>query len=310
MSAGHDHAHHHQDHGHHGHAHVHAPANFNRAFAIGIGLNAAFVAIEAFYGWKVNSLALLADAGHNLSDVAGLVLAWGGTLAGKLPPSARNTYGFKRASILAAFANAVLLLVAMGSLAWEALGRFNAPVPTQGVTVMVVAGIGIVVNTATALLFMRGSAHDLNMRGAFLHMAGDALVSLGVVIAGALTLKFGWNWLDPAVSLAIAAVIVVGTWGLFRQSMHLLFDGVPDQIDLGAVKGYLQSLPGIERVHDLHVWAMGTSEVALTAHLVMPSGHPDDAFLKDINQHLHDQFDIDHVTVQVVKVPFTQPCQG
>lgn len=305
MSAGHDHADH-----HHGHAHVHAPANFNQAFAIGIGLNAAFVAIEAFYGWKVNSLALLADAGHNLSDVAGLVLAWGGALAGKLQPSARNTYGFKRASILAAFANAVLLLVAMGSLAWEALGRFSSPVPTQGVTVMVVAGIGIVVNTATALLFMRGSAHDLNIRGAFLHMAGDALVSLGVVIAGALTLKFGWNWLDPAVSLAIAAVIVAGTWGLFRQSMHLLFDGVPDQIDLGAVKGYLQSLPGVDRVHDLHVWAMGSSEVAMTAHLVMPAGHPDDVFLKNMTQQLHDQFDIDHVTVQVVKVPFTRPCQA
>ncbi len=307
MSAG--HGHNHADH-HHGHAHVHAPANFNQAFAIGIGLNAAFVAIEAFYGWKVNSLALLADAGHNLSDVAGLVLAWGGALAGKLQPSARNTYGFKRASILAAFANAVLLLVAMGSLAWEALGRFSSPVPTQGVTVMVVAGIGIVVNTATALLFMRGSAHDLNIRGAFLHMAGDALVSLGVVIAGGLTLKFGWNWLDPAVSLAIAAVIVAGTWGLFRQSMHLLFDGVPDQIDLGAVKGYLQSLPGIDRVHDLHVWAMGSSEVAMTAHLVMPTGHPDDVFLKNMTQQLHDQFDIDHVTVQVVKVPFTRPCQA
>ena len=307
MSAGHGHDH--ADH-HHGHAHVHAPANFNQAFAIGIGLNAVFVAIEAFYGWKVNSLALMADAGHNLSDVAGLVLAWGGALAGKLQPSARNTYGFKRASILAAFANAVLLLVAMGSLAWEALGRFSSPVPTQGVTVMVVAGIGILVNTATALLFMRGSAHDLNIRGAFIHMAGDALVSLGVVIAGALTLKFGWNWLDPAVSLAIAAVIVAGTWGLFRQSMHLLFDGVPDQIDLGAVKGYLQSLPGIDRVHDLHVWAMGSSEVAMTAHLVMPAGHPDDVFLKNMTQQLHDQFDIDHVTVQVVKVPFTRPCQA
>lgn len=307
MSA--EHGHDHADH-HHGHAHVHAPANFNQAFAIGIGLNAAFVAIEAFYGWKVNSLALMADAGHNLSDVAGLVLAWGGALAGKLQPSARNTYGFKRASILAAFANAVLLLVAMGSLAWEALGRFSSPVPTQGVTVMVVAGIGILVNTATALLFMRGSAHDLNIRGAFIHMAGDALVSLGVVIAGALTLKFGWNWLDPAVSLAIAAVIVAGTWGLFRQSMHLLFDGVPDQIDLGAVKGYLQSLPGIDRVHDLHVWAMGSSEVAMTAHLVMPAGHPDDVFLKNMTQQLHDQFDIDHVTVQVVKVPFTRPCQA
>jgi cobalt-zinc-cadmium efflux system protein len=326
MSAGHDHAHHDCDHDHshehdpnhqhtaqahthHGHHH-HAPANFNQAFALGIALNAVFVAIEAFYGWKVNSLALLADAGHNLSDVAGLILAWGAALAGKLQPSARNTYGFKRVSILAAFANAVLLLVAMGSLAWEALSRFSSPLPMQGVTVMVVAGIGIVVNASTALLFMRGSEHDLNIRGAFMHMAADALVSLGVVIAGALTLKFGWNWLDPAVSLAIAAVIIAGTWGLFRQSTHLLFDGVPDQIDLIAVKGYLQALPGIDRVHDLHVWAMGTSEVALTAHLVMPAGHPDDAFLKGITEHLHDQFKIDHVTVQVVQVPFTRPCQG
>jgi len=321
MSAGHDHAHDHHDHDHHGghghhhghshgHAHVHAPASFNRAFAIGIGLNAAFVAIEAFYGWQINSLALLAAAGHNLSDVAGLVLAWGASLAGKVRPSMRNTYGFKRVSILAAFANALLLLVAMGSLAWEALGRFNAPVPTQGVTVMVVAGIGIVINTATALLFMKGSEHDMNIRGAFLHMAADALVSLGVVIAGALTLKFGWNWLDPAVSLAIAAIIVVGTWGLFRQSMHLLFDGVPDQIDLKAVQSYLASRPGVDRVHDLHVWAMGTSEVALTAHLVMPAGQADDAFLKDLTTHLKDQFKIGHVTVQVVREPFTQPCQG
>lgn len=268
------------------------------------------MAIEAFYGWQVNSLALLADAGHNLSDVAGLVLAWGGALAGKVRPSMRNTYGFKRVSILAAFANALLLLVAMGSLAWEAVGRFNAPVPTQGVTVMIVAGVGILINTATAMLFMKGSEHDLNIRGAFVHMAADALVSLGVVIAGALTLKFGWNWLDPAVSLAIAAIIVVGTWGLFRQSMHLLFDGVPDQIDLAAVQNYLASRPGVDRVHDLHVWAMGTSEVALTAHLVMPSGQADDAFLKALTAHLKDQFKIGHVTVQVVREPFTQACQG
>ncbi|RZI81986.1 MAG: cation transporter [Rubrivivax sp.] len=309
----HDHAHDHDHHGHHhghAHAHHHAPADFNRAFAIGIGLNAVFVAIEAFYGWQINSLALLADAGHNLSDVAGLILAWVGALAGKVKPSARNTYGFKRASILAAFTNAFILLVAMGSLAWEALHRFSNPEPTQGVTVMVVAGIGIVINAATALLFMRGSEHDLNLRGAYLHMAADALVSLGVVIAGGLTLAFGWNWLDPAVSLAIAAVIVFGTWGLFRQSMHLLFDGVPDQIDLAAVQAYLLALPGIERVHDLHVWAMGTSEIALTAHLVMPNGHPGDDFLQGIDNHLHEHFSIDHVTVQVVKVPFTQACQA
>ena len=205
----------------------HTPATFNRAFAVGIALNAAFVAIEAFYGWKVDSLALLADAGHNLSDVIGLVLAWGGALAGRLRPDARHTYGWKRASILAAFINAMLLLVAMGSLAWEAIHRLQSPQPIEGVTIMVVAGIGIVVNTATALLFMRGRDDDLNIRGAFLHMAADALVSAGVVIAGGLALWFGWTWLDPVVSLLIAAIIVIGTWGLFKQSLHLLFDGCP-----------------------------------------------------------------------------------
>ncbi|HYN59900.1 MAG TPA: cation diffusion facilitator family transporter, partial [Rubrivivax sp.] len=224
---------------HAGHGHSHGPdrstASFNAAFAIGIGLNLAFVAIEAFYGWKVNSLALLADAGHNLSDVIGLVLAWGGALAGKLRPDARHTYGWKRAGILAAFINALLLLVAMGSLAWEALHRLQSPQPVEGVTIMVVAGIGIVVNTATALLFMRGRKSDLNIRGAFLHMAADALVSAGVVVAGGLALVFGWAWLDPVVSLVIAAIIVVGTWSLFRQSLHLLFDGVPDSVDLHAV---------------------------------------------------------------------------
>jgi cobalt-zinc-cadmium efflux system protein len=294
----------------HGHGHHHAPANFDRAFAIGIALNIGFVAIEAFYGWKVNSLALLADAGHNLGDVAGLVLAWGGALAGRLRPDHRHTYGWKRASILAAFANALLLLVAMGSLAWEAIGRFRAPVPTQGVTVMVVAGIGIVVNLGTALLFMRGREHDINIQGAFVHMAGDALVSLGVVVVGALALVFGWAWLDPAASLAIAAVIVVSTWGLFRQSLHLMFDGVPAHIDLQAVRRQLESLPGVDRVHDLHVWATGTTDVVLTAHLVMPAGHPDDAFLEAATLALRDRFRIGHVTLQVVREPFMALCEG
>ncbi|MDP3761443.1 MAG: cation diffusion facilitator family transporter [Ramlibacter sp.] len=289
----------------HGH---HTPDNFNAAFAVGIGLNTAFVAIEAFYGWKVDSLALLADAGHNLSDVIGLVLAWGGALAGRLRPDARHTYGWKRAGILAAFINALLLLVAMGSLAWEAVHRLQAPEPIEGITIMVVAGIGILVNTATALLFMRGSKADINIRGAFLHMAGDALVSAGVVVAGGLALWFGWDWLDPVVSLAIAAVIVIGTWGLFRQSLHLMFDGVPESVDLHAVQALLESLPGVARVHDLHVWAMGTSEIALTAHLAMPDGHADDAFLRNATQRLHDRFDIDHVTLQAMRVPFTTPC--
>jgi cobalt-zinc-cadmium efflux system protein len=291
-----------------GHDHSHAPANFNAAFGIGIALNIAFVAVEAFYGWKVDSLALLADAGHNLSDVIGLVLAWGGALAGRLRPDARHTYGWKRASILAAFINALLLLVAMGSLAWEAVLRLQSPAPIEGVTIMVVAGIGIVVNTATALLFMRGGETDLNIRGAFLHMAADALVSAGVVVAGGLALAFGWNWLDPVVSLVIAAVIVVGTWNLFRQSVHLLFDGVPEGVDLHAVQALLGGLPGVARVSDLHVWAMGTSETALTAHLVMPEGGGDDAFLARATDELHAHFEIRHVTLQVTRAPLGNGC--
>jgi cobalt-zinc-cadmium efflux system protein len=312
MTHGNEHSHHDHDHGrHHGHHH-HAPANFNRAFAIGIALNLLFVGVEAFYGWRVNSLALLADAGHNLSDVAGLVLAWGGTLAVKLRPNARHTYGWKRATILAAFANALLLLVAMGGLAWEAVGRLMSPeaaVQDQGITIMVVAGVGIVINTATALLFMRGREHDLNIQGAFMHMAADALVSVGVVVAGALTLWMGWAWLDPVVSLGIAAVILWGTWGLFKQSLHLLFDGVPDSVDPDAVRALLLALPGVTRVHDLHIWATGTAHITLTAHLVMPAGGADDALLQAATDQLHDRFDITHVTLQTVRVPFTEPCQ-
>lgn len=303
----HDHAHDHaRDHGH-AHAHSHAPANFDRAFAIGIALNLAFVGIEAFYGWRVDSLALLADAGHNLSDVAGLVLAWAGALAGRLRPDARHTYGFKRASILAAFANALLLLVAMGSLAWEAIGRLQAPHATHGLTIIVVAAIGILVNGGTAWLFLRGH-DDLNLRSAYLHMAADALVSAGVVVAGALTLWLGWGWIDPVASLVIAAVIVVGTWGLFRQSLHLLFDGVPAHVDLRAVHDCLRAMPGVAEVHDLHVWAMGTSEVALTAHLVMPAGPADDAFLRAATEQLRERFRIGHVTLQSVRAPVMEPC--
>jgi cobalt-zinc-cadmium efflux system protein len=291
--------------------HDHAPDNFNRAFAIGIALNAVFVAIEAFYGWRVNSLALLADAGHNLSDVAGLVLAWGGALAGRIRPDARHTYGWKRATILAAFANALLLLVAIGALAWEAIGRIISPPPmlgAQGSTVMAVAGVGILINTATALLFMRGRSGDLNIRSAFTHMAADALVSAGVVAVGALTLWKAWAWLDPLVSLAIATVILLGTWDLFRQSLHLLFDGVPDSVDPHAVKNYLGALPGVTSVHDLHIWSSGTSHITLTAHLVMPQGHADDAFLKQVSDKLHDQFQITHVTLQIMKQAFSTPC--
>lgn len=296
---------------HTGHDHSHVNDNFNQAFLIGIGLNITFVAIEAFYGWKINSLALLADAGHNLSDVAGLVLAWGGALAIKLRPNARHTYGWKRATILAAFANALLLLVAMGALAWEALGRLYSNqhiVHDQGMTIMAVAGIGIAVNAATALLFMRGRKNDLNIRAAFMHMSADALVSAGVVIVGALTLVMQWSWLDPVVSILIAVVILLGTWGLFKQSLHLLFDGVPDSVNPQAVQDYLAGLPGVSLVHDLHIWAMGTSQIALTAHLVIPSQSKDDAFLKSVTEALHERFEITHVTLQIVKKPITPSC--
>lgn len=293
-----------------GHSHDHAAGHVsNRAFGLGIGLNVAFVAVEAFYGWKVDSLALLADAGHNLGDVLGLVLAWGGALAGRLRPDARHTYGWKRASILAAFLNALLLLVAMGSLGWEAVQRLGTPAPVHGVTIMAVAGIGIVVNTFTALLFVRGRKDDLNIRGAFLHMAADALVSAGVVIAGLLVLAFGWTWLDPVMSLVIAAVIVVGTWDLFRESLHLMFDGVPSDIRLDEVRAALLALPGVTDVPDLHVWAMGTSQYALTAHLLVPAAEAEDAFVQQASVMLHERFDIDHVTLQVMRSGVGMVCR-
>jgi cobalt-zinc-cadmium efflux system protein len=274
------------------HEHSHASVSFSRAFAVGIALNIAFVAIEASYGWKVNSLALLADAGHNLSDVAGLGLAWAAAITVRLAPDNRHTYGWRRASILAAFANAILLLAAMGSLAWEAVHRLGVPTQTQGLTIIVVAAVGVVVNGITAALFMSGRSSDLNIRGAFLHMAADALVSLGVVGAGALYLWTRWDWLDPVASLAIAAVIVVGTWQLFRQSLHLMFDGVPDSVDLTAVQTYLLSQPGVEEVHDLHVWAM-------SANLVMPGGYPGQAFIDAVAHTLHERFEISHPTIQI-----------
>lgn len=279
--------------------HQPAPQRFDRAFALGIGLNLTYVLVEAFYGWQVNSLALLADAGHNLGDVGGLVLAWAAIAAARLRSNDRHTYGWRRASILASFANALLLLVAMGSLGWESLQRLQQPEPIAGVTVMVVAGIGVLVNAVTAWLFVSGSSHDLNLRGAFLHMAADALVSIGVVLAGALYLWQGWLWLDPLVSLIIAAVIVIGTWSLFRQSLHLLFDGVPEHIELAALRQYLQALPGVKDVHDLHVWAMSTNEVALTAHILIATLPTDDRWLHEVTLELREHFAIAHCTLQL-----------
>jgi cobalt-zinc-cadmium efflux system protein len=279
--------------------HNHSNLAINRTFALAIILNVTFVAVEAFYGWRVNSLALLADAGHNLSDVAGLVLAWAGVLAGKLRPNPRHTYGWQRASILAAFTNALVLLVAMGALGWEAYGRLQSTPTTSGETIMVVAGVGIVLNGLTALLFLKGRTDDLNIRGAFLHMIADAAVSAGVVITGGLYWRFGWASLDPIASILIALIIIAGSFSLFRQSLHMLFDGVPAHIDPLAVRTYLGSLVGVEKVHDLHIWALSTSETALTVHLVMPQGHPGDDFLGKTESTLHDRFKISHSTIQI-----------
>ncbi|MDQ6684973.1 MAG: cation diffusion facilitator family transporter [Pseudomonadota bacterium] len=309
----HGHGHRHDNnHGHgHGHGHhhaAHAPANHDRAFAIGIAINLGFVVVEAFYGWRADSLALLADAGHNLGDVLGLVLAWAGAAAGRWMPDARHTYGWKRASILAAFANSLLLLVAVGSLSWAAIVRLAAPPPIEANLVMIVAAIGIAVNGASALLFLRGSHGDLNIRGAFLHMVADAAVSAGVVVAAALTLWLGWTWLDPVASLLIGVVILLGTWALFRDSLHLLFDGVPSSIDLEAVRRELASLPGVARVCDLHVWATGTTDVALTAHLVTPAGPPGDVFYRHASAVLQARFAIGHVTLQATTEELMPAC--
>lgn len=279
--------------------HEHTSANYGRAFAIGIALNLGFVVIEGFYGWQASSLALLADAGHNLSDVAGLILAWIAIVISRLPPNGRHTYGWRKGSIMASFINAAILLVAMGSLGWEAIQRLQTHSPVDGITMMVVATIGVVINTATALLFMSGSKGDLNIRGAFLHMAADALVSLGVVLAGALYLWQGWSWIDPVLSLLIALVIIIGTWRLFKQSLHLLFDGVPEHIDVEAVRQYLLQLSGVRGIHDLHIWSMSTSEVALTVHLEMDAAPTDDSFLQNLAEELHQRFDIEHITIQI-----------
>jgi len=301
---GHDHARdhgheHHHDHGHHHRGHAHGPASFDRAFLIGIGLNLAFVAIEAAYGVLGNSLALLADAGHNMSDVLGLVIAWGGSVLARRRPTARFTYGLRGSSILAALFNALILLMAIGAIAWEAVQRLSDPQPVAGGTVMLVAAIGILVNGATALLFMAGRKGDINIRGAFLHMVADAAISAGVVAAGALVYFSGLSWIDPLVSLAVSAVILWGTWGLLRDSVAMSLDSVPAGIDPAAVRRYIESRPGVSRLHDLHVWPMSTTETALTCHLVMPGGHPGDAFLSELTAELKARFGIDHPTVQI-----------
>ncbi|MGL4301879.1 MAG: cation diffusion facilitator family transporter [Sphingomonas sp.] len=306
-SDGHDsdsHAGHEHGHGGHDHAgHSHAPADFGRAFAIGTVLNIGFVLVEAGYGFAVGSMALLADAGHNLSDVLGLLIAWGAATVAKRKPSGRYTYGLRSSSILAALLNALFLLVAISVIAIEAIRRFAEPSPVAGMTVIIVATIGIVINTATALLFMRGRKGDLNIRGAFLHMAADAAVSAGVVLAGLAIVFTGRSWIDPVTSLAIVAIVAVGTWGLLRDSVNMSLQAAPSGIDPTRIRDFLRKQRGVKDVHDLHIWPMSTTETALTAHLLVPEGYPGDAFTARLAVILKERFGIDHATIQIETDP-------
>ncbi|WP_375271867.1 cation diffusion facilitator family transporter [Sphingomonas sp.] len=298
------HSHHHgHGHSHHGHSrgHVHAapPERWDRAFALGIALNLAYLIAEAGAGFLSGSVALLADAGHNLSDVLGLAIAWGGAALARAAPSKRFTYGLKGSTILAALANALLLLVALGAIATEAVQRFAAPPIVPGLSVAVVAAVGIAINAVTAWLFARGRHGDVNIRGAFLHMLADAMVSAGVVVAGVVIWLTGAGWIDPVVSLVIAGVIFWQTWGLLRETVEMSLAAVPRGIDYDGVSAALAELPGVTEVHDLHIWPMSTTEPGLTAHLCVPAGHPGDAFLHEVQEMLHHRFAIGHATIQV-----------
>jgi cobalt-zinc-cadmium efflux system protein len=283
---------------HHGHAHSHPPHTYGRAFAFGIILNTIFIAIEVVYGFISHSLALVADAGHNISDVLGLFLAWGATALGRRAATERHSYGLKRSTVLAALANAVFLLVAIGAIILEAVQRFNAPSAIAAETVIWVATAGIAINGGTAMMFMSGRKGDLNIRGAFLHMAADAVISAGVVAGGILVLFTGWQWVDPALSLTISAIIVYSAWNLLRDSLNLALDAVPEGIDVAAVRGYLLALPSVTDVHHLHIWGLSTTESALTVHLVLADGQRCDKLLHRINHDLHERFGIGHATIQ------------
>lgn len=282
------------------------PVSVGKAFAIGTALNLGFVIIEAGYGVASGSMALLADAGHNLSDVLGLLIAWGAATLGKRRPGGKYTYGFRSSSILAAFLNALLLLVAIVVIAVEAIRRFSEPAPVAGGTVMIVAAIGIVVNTATALLFMSGRKGDLNIKGAFLHMAADAAVSAGVVVAGFIIVKTGLTWIDPVTSLVIVAVIAIGTWGLLRDSVNMSLQAAPPA-STEEIGSFLRGREGVQEIHDLHVWPMSTTETALTVHLLVPGGYPGDAYTAGVAPALKEKFGIDHATIQIETDPGT-PC--
>ena len=277
----------------------HATRDFGSAFVWAIGLNAAYVVVEAGFGFVSGSLALLADAAHNLTDVGGLLLAWGAVALSRRIPSERHTYGLGRTSVLAALVNGVALLIAVGALAWEAVGRFSAPAEVPGGTVLWVALLGIAINTGTALLFMRGREHDLNVEGAFLHMAADAGVSVGVVISALVIMATGWSWVDPVAGLLVSAVIAWSAFGLLRSALHLSLDGVPENIDKRAVEDWLTKQPGVVSIHDLHIWALSTMATALTVHVVMPSGSPGDAFLDSVAHELEHRFGIEHATLQI-----------
>jgi cobalt-zinc-cadmium efflux system protein len=294
---------------HHEHSHSHSLNNYNKAFIIGITLNVIYILVEVFYGLMINSMALLADAGHNFSDVLGLLLAWGAAYLAKTATTEKRTYGLRKSTILAALFNAILLMIAVGAITIEAIRKFISPEPVQGLTMMIVAGVGVVINAITAILFMKGRNKDLNIKGAFLHMAADAGISLGVVLAGLILTYTNWFWFDPAISLVIVIVITIGTWGLLRDSFHLSMDAVPNGINLKEVGNYLNGLNGVEEVHDLHIWAMSTTEVALTAHLVIPAETKDDYFLKKICGELHNRFGIEHSTIQIEKSAQSSNCE-
>lgn len=314
----HDHARaygHDDDHGHghsnghgHSHGHSHAPASFGLAFAVGITLNTLFVIIEVIYGLHSHSLALVADAGHNLSDVFALVLAWFATVLAKRAATERHTYGFQRSSVLAALSNAILLLVSVGAIAWEAIQRLRTPSTVGAQTIIWVALVGIAVNAGTALMFMSGRKGDLNIRGAFVHMIADAAISAGVVVAGVIILFTGWSWLDPIVSLILSAIIIYGTWGLLSESINLSLDAVPENIDLAKVRKYLQELPQVANAHHLHIWGLSTTEAALTVHLVLTEGAHSDTLLREINITLRERFQIGHATIQL-ESPGTHDCE-
>jgi cobalt-zinc-cadmium efflux system protein len=291
------------------HGHHHTPTDFSQLFAIGIGLNIAFVVIEIVFGLLANSLALLADAGHNISDVLSLLLAWGASRIAGWRPTTRRTYGYRRATILASVVSSIFLLIAMGGIAWEALGRFAESTEVDAMTVMSVAGVGVVINGFTAWLLASGSAHDLNVKAAFLHMVADAGVSFGVVVGAIAIMAFNWQWLDPVITLIIAVIIVISTWSVFRDSVDLAFDAVPKNIDPEKVREYLAGLSGVKTVHDLHIWAMSTTETALTAHLVMPSGLESDKFLNIVAEELQHIFGIAHATIQVEQGDADHGCE-